>query len=180
MSNPTPDSPAPAAHLARSAFQAHATAVQRFMRRRIAREQDADDLAQEVFIRFLRLDAAKLVRKPLAYLYGIAAHVVHEFRMHAEQEHEHVVYDSLAMEAVAETPVLPNPDELADRMALRQQLERALLQLPQAQRVVLLMVKRDGLSHQEVAERTQLNVRTVERYVMQAMTRLRTMDLEPS
>ena len=179
MSEPTPDSPAPAAHLARTAFQAHAAAVQRFMRRRIAREQDADDLAQEVFIRFLRLDASKLVRKPLAYLYGIAAHVVHEFRMQSEQEHEHVVYDSVTVDTVAETPRAADPDDLADRMALRQQLEQALLRLSQAQRTVLLMIKRDGLSHQEVADRTKIHVRTVERYLMQAMARLRTMEWDP-
>jgi RNA polymerase sigma-70 factor (ECF subfamily) len=176
MSDAKPETTTSAARLAGSAFQAHAAAIYRFMRRRIARPQDADDLAHEVFIRFLRIDDAKLVSKPLAYLYGIAAHVVHEFRMQSEQEHEHVVYDSLMVESVAEMPAQPDPDELADCLALQQQLERLLNKLPRAHRAVLLMVKRDGLSHREVARITRIHVRTVERYVMQAMTRLRTME----
>lgn len=175
MPDSTPETAPPGHRPVKSALQSHAAAVYRFLRRRIARPQDADDLAQEVFIRFLRIDSGKLVNKPLAYLYGIAAHVVHEFRMQNEQESEHVVYDSLAADSVAETPAQFDPDEATDRLALQQQLEQALNRLPRMHRAIVLMIKRDGLSHEEVAQLTQLNVRTVERYLMQAMTKLRMM-----
>ncbi len=179
MSDSIHDSVPTGGRPAATAFQAHAAAVHRFMRRRIARRQDADDLAQEVFMRFLRVDGTKLLNKPLAYLYGIAAHVVHEFRMQAEQDSAHVLYDSSTADKSAEMPAHLDPDEMADRLALQQHLEHALNRLPRMHRAVLLMVKRDGSSHEEAAKTLGLNVRTVERYVMQAMTRLRTMQWDP-
>src|SRR5688572_29318763 len=88
--------------LAESAFQRQYRELHRFLRRRIPATQDANDLVQEVFLRVLRLQHSELVRKPQAYVYGIASHVVHEFRMRAQ--HERVTYDSAAAEHLAEHP----------------------------------------------------------------------------
>src|SRR5580658_2391480 len=82
----------PARDLAASDYQKHALDLQRYLMRRVGHAQDADDLAQEVFARLLRIRDADLVRKPLAYLLGIATHVVREFRQ--RKQHEHVIYDS--------------------------------------------------------------------------------------
>src|SRR5271168_4491731 len=81
-----------ASHLASTAFRDHAAELQRFLARRVGHAQDADDLAQEVFARLLRVRDADLVRNPLAYLLGIATHVVREFRQ--RKQHERVLYDS--------------------------------------------------------------------------------------
>src|SRR5271168_686959 len=81
-----------AADLAGTTLRDHARELQRFLSRRVRQPQDADDLAQEVFARLLRVRNADLVRNPLSYLLGIAAHVVREFRQ--RKEHERVLYDS--------------------------------------------------------------------------------------
>ncbi len=44
----------------------------RYLARRLTQRQDAEDLAQEVYLRLLRVDAAKRVQKPVAYIFGIA------------------------------------------------------------------------------------------------------------
>src|ERR1700735_2143659 len=91
-----------ASMLAGTAFRDHAGDLQRFLARRVAHAQDADDLAQEVFARLLRVRDADLVRTPLAYLLGIATHVVREFRQ--RKHNERVVFDSGMADDLCEHP----------------------------------------------------------------------------
>jgi RNA polymerase sigma-70 factor (ECF subfamily) len=169
------ESTKPMASFARSAFQKYAPALHRFLVRRIRRPQEIDDLSQEVFARLLRVEKAEIVRKPASYLFGIAANVVREFRIRAEHDHDRVTFDSRMVEYLAEHPFEAPDDDMADRLSLRRQLERGLAQLPRTHRVVLLMVTRDGLSHEEAAKAAKLSVHTVEKYVTDARARLKLM-----
>jgi RNA polymerase sigma factor (sigma-70 family) len=162
--------PESASTLAGTAFRDHAGDLQRFLARRVAHAQDADDLAQEVFARLLRVRDADLVRNPLSYLLGIATHVVREFRQ--RKQHERVLYDSdLADDLCDHSEV--TVQGMADQVELRQRLDRALSQLPPAHQLVLLLVKRDGLSYTEAAGAAGLSVHTIEKYVVEARARLR-------
>jgi RNA polymerase sigma factor (sigma-70 family) len=165
-----PERPESASTLAGTAFRDHAGDLQRFLARRVAHAQDADDLAQEVFARLLRVRDADLVRNPLSYLLGIATHVVREFRQ--RKQHERVLYDSdLADDLCDHSEV--TVQGMADQVELRQRLDRALSQLPPAHQLVLLLVKRDGLSYTEAAGAAGLSVHTIEKYVVEARARLR-------
>ena len=160
-------------NLAGTAFRDHARELHRFLARRVAHAEDADDLAQEVFARLLRVRNADLVRNPLSYLLGIAAHVIREFRQ--RKQHERVLYDSdLAAERgdSSEDAGLQGAD-FAEQIELRQRLDRALRQLPETHQRVLLLVKRDGLSYAEAAAAAALSVHTIEKYVVEARARLR-------
>ena len=128
-----------AARLANVAFRQYATELHRFLLRRLRRPQDADDLAQEVFMRFLRLNDVGLVRNPQSYLFGIASHVVREFRLRAEHEQEHLSYDTEEAERASDEPMAAQSDELAERLGLQQQLRRALTRLSPMHRAVLLL-----------------------------------------
>jgi len=48
-------------------------------------------------------------------------------------------------------------------------------QLSAGHRAVLLCVKRDGMSYQEAAQATGFSVHTVEKYLFDALARLRTL-----
>src|SRR5688572_13580070 len=74
--------------------------LQQFLVRRLRHNENAQDLAQEVYLRILRFGREDLVRDPQAYLYRIATHVVYEFRMKAERDR--VVFDSELLEEQAE------------------------------------------------------------------------------
>ncbi len=160
-----------AAKFAQAAFEKHYRALHRYLVRRLPRKQDANDLIQEVFLRVLRLDRSEMVRKPQAYVYGIASHVVHEHRM---REHgDRVTYDSHAVEQMAEHPAELSPDELADRLGLQREFARALARLSPTHQAVLLLHKRDGLSREEVAVALNLSAHTVKKYVCQALAQVR-------
>lgn len=149
--------------------------LHRYLVRRMPQPQDAEDLAQEVYLRLLRIDREKRVHKPLAYIYGIASHLVADYRSDARHQHTPLDDDEDgASESSPETWV----DDLIDRLNLQQQLERALTQLPRTQALVLLAHKHRGLSYEEVAAELGLSIHTVEKYVTQAKARIRTMTWE--
>lgn len=161
-----------------SAFRHYRRELNRYLLRRLRKPQDVDDLAQEVYLRLLRHDESKCVHKPLAYLYGIASHVVADYRIEEEHAREHITFDSAAEETWSEDPAKTVADDLADRLNLQQQLERAFSQLPPTHAAVLLAHKRDGLSYEEVARKLNLSVHTVEKYLTQAKARIRMMSWE--
>lgn len=146
----------------------HSYLLQRLRRRRA----DTADLTQEIFERFLRKrDRPEVIRNPLAYLYGIASHVVAET---IEQEPHHLVtYDSALAEHAAEAhPDLQAPD-LARQLGLRADIVAALSKLPKAQLTVLVLVEGDGLSCKEAARITGYTPGTIKTYLMQARTTLK-------
>src|SRR5581483_9652057 len=49
-----------------------------FLARRLRNAADATDLAQEVFLRLMRVDQHQTIRSPEAYLFTVASHVLHQ------------------------------------------------------------------------------------------------------
>lgn len=177
----TPHANRSAAELVLSTFRAHASELQRFLLRRVGNRHDADDLSQEVFARLLRVENAELVRNPPAYVLGIAAHVLREFRQRRRQQC--VVFDSEVAELVAErSEAQPgaNASTPSDQIDMRNWLDNALQQLPTNHRLVLLLVKCNGLSYEETAKVLGLSINTIERYLVEARARLRAILREPS
>ena len=60
------------------AFREHRGRLYQYLRRRLANEEDAQDLAQEAYLRLLRVSRTELVRDPQAYLYRVARNLVYE------------------------------------------------------------------------------------------------------
>src|SRR5882724_9524755 len=59
-------------------FADHRAALQSFFLRRIRGKADAADLAQEVYVRMLRLSDQGAIRNPVHYLYTVANNLVKE------------------------------------------------------------------------------------------------------
>jgi RNA polymerase sigma-70 factor (ECF subfamily) len=160
-----------AARLATLAFRKYAPELHRYIERRVRRPAAALDLTQDIFERFLQVDDLEAVRNPQAYLYGIASHVVREalFR----EDRSLVSYDSESMETMSGRLEHALPDDMAERLALQQDLALALAELSPMHRAVLLLVKRDGYTYEEVARRTGLSVNTVNSYVFEARAKMK-------
>lgn len=152
-------------------FERYARDLHRFLLRVLRHSQNAEDIGQEVFARLSRIGQRELARNPKAYLFGIAFNVVHEFRM--RQRRERVTFDSDMAHEALDHPDGLQPDEQADLLNLRQQLERALERLPRNELIALLLVKRDGMSYEEAAKASNLTVHQIERYVASARVKLK-------
>jgi len=160
-------------HLAVSACKTYTRELHRYLGRRLKNRQDADDLAQEVFARLLRVKNVELIRNPLAYILGIAAHVVREFREH--EQHQCVVFSSDIAESQSAEATSDGLADCSERLELQNSIDNALKQLPPTHQAVLILVKRDGLSYQEAAEKTGLSVHTIEKYLVEGRARLRSL-----
>jgi len=161
----------PVTGLAGLAFRRYASDLHRYIVRRMRRDADAADLTQEIFERFLRLEKTEAVRNPQAYLFGIASHVVSDARL--RDDRSLVTYDSDAVEQATGTLEHSLPDNLAEGLIAAEQLKLALSQLSDSHRAALLLVKRDGLSYEEVSRRMNLTVSTVALYVCEARAKVK-------
>lgn len=170
MADVSPETGRSLPKLAGDAFRHYAADLHRFLRKHLRDPQKAEDVSQEVFSRLLRVQRPELVKKPHSYLYGIAFHVIRELRLQEDQEP--VDYDSASIEQASEHPQNLVPDELADQLNVRRQVERALLELPEIHRALMLMCKRDGMTYDEAAAATGISPHMVEKYLSQARAKL--------
>jgi len=163
------------AALGPGAYGKYSQLLHRYLVRRLPRAADVDDLAQEVFLRYLRIPDMEQVRQPHNYLFGIASHVVREYLMRNDLEQQRVTYDSDLVDTESENPSETSPEDMADQLDRLQQLERALLKLAPMDRAVLIFIKRDGMTYDEAAKETGLTYWQVEKYYFRALGQLRKM-----
>lgn len=148
--------------------------LQRFLSRRLRREQDVKDLVQEVYVRFLQTPRRAVVRHPLAYLYRIAANLLHDMRLRERQGR--VTFNSELAEQEAESRMDSWTSDTSDRLSAQREVQSVLQQLPALYQAVLLLRKRDGLSCSEIAQQLGISKFTVEKYLYRAIVHFKEAD----
>jgi len=128
---------------------------------------DADDIAQEVFLRMLRYDRAELVLHPQAYLFKIAANVLAEWSARASWRAPH------APEWLTELIDERNPEDECSREDGQSDLRNAVEALPPRTREILRMHYEGGLTHEAIAQTLGITRRIVKRDLIRAYAVLR-------
>ena len=150
----------------------HGQRLRRFLASRLRYgAADVPDLAQEVFLRLLRIDRHETIRSSEAYLFTVAFHVLHQ----------HVMRRSAAPEAVEITTLIdqmeaaPDADPVnrAETAQQIEELQEALQQLPPKARAVLLLHRRDGYSLEEIADRLGFSRANAAKYLAKALLHCR-------
>jgi RNA polymerase sigma factor (sigma-70 family) len=152
-------------------FAEHAGALQAFFRRRIQTKADAQDLAQEVYLRMLRISDQEAIRNPVLYLYTVANNLVKE---HAVLDHRLASgIDIEEVEAREELESMPAFDGELDEAQRAARLLVVLKQLsPKCQAAVALRFTED-LSYREVAMRLGVSAQMAKKYVARALVHCR-------
>jgi RNA polymerase sigma-70 factor (ECF subfamily) len=157
-------------HLTVTVAQRYMERVKSYLSRRLRRSpQDVDDLAQEVYVRLLRVPEETLLRAPPAYLFRVAANVLNDFCRNRHKE-GHVLFDSDTAEEIGES--VPAHDPIA-ALHLGDELERAVASLPPRLAATILLRERDGYSYEEIALQLRVTVHTVHKHLAEARARLR-------
>ena len=142
-----------------------------FFRRRIRTKADAQDLAQEVYLRMLRVSDQERIRDPVLYLYTVANNLLKE---HAVLDRRQAT--GIAIEEVAAHEELETPPALDGELDLAQRVARLRVVLqevrPKWQAAVELYFTH-GLSYREIATRLGVSPQMVKKYVAQALLHCR-------
>jgi RNA polymerase sigma factor (sigma-70 family) len=161
-----------------SAIEQFAPRLTRFLEMRTGSRQDAQDLAQEAYFRLCRVREPDLIQAPESYLFRIASNLAHEFLLRRRVQPNFVELDPDHGEDVD-----PHGRSFGAELEARsdvEQLERIIDELPPLYQAVLLMRKRDGYSHEEIAEKLSISPHTVHKYLSRALLRCRTLWAERS
>lgn len=150
-------------------FTANRLALYGFLRRRVPQAWDVQDLAQEVYVRMLRVDERQVqaIRDPKAYLFTVASNLVKEHAMLQKRRAANVDVDDVLTQLVAPQG---SAEDAAEREFRRQRLQQALDRLPARCKAVLIMQHRDGMNYQEIAERFGVSIHMVKKYVVKALS----------
>lgn len=149
-------------------FASNHSALQGFLRRRVTHAWDVQDLAQETYMRMLRIDdnRAESIADPRAYLFTVASNLVKEHVMLQKRR-------ALDVDIAQLLPDLESPqgsaEDAAERELRQRRVSQSLDRLPPRCKAVLLMQHRDGMSYEEIARHFGVSVHMVKKYVVRAL-----------
>jgi RNA polymerase sigma-70 factor (ECF subfamily) len=147
--------------------------LRRFLKLNVSNASEVPDLAQEVFMRLLRVRNHEDIRSPEAYLFTVASHVVHQHAQKNASMPESV--DITDMLADLQLISADDPTAKAETSQRLQQLERALDQLPPRVAMTLLLHRLAGRSIGEIARELGVAEITVKKYLARALLHCRDM-----
>lgn len=146
----------------------HFAPTYRMLHRRIGNHEDAEDLAQECFVRAWGALALYRADAPFgAWLCRVALHLAHDHRRSGARRGAREA--SFARSARAESPA---PGEELGRRELGARVAAALERLPRRLRDALVLRALEGLEYDDVARATGVTPATARTHVQQARKRL--------
>ncbi|CAM3844491.1 putative RNA polymerase sigma factor FecI [Pseudomonas reidholzensis] len=145
----------------------HHSWLQNWLYRRMRCRSDAADLAQDTFLRLFRTSNSPLaadLRQPRAYLATVAKRLM--LNLHRRRSVEEAWLQTLA--EYAEQTGLSVEERCLIHEAL-QAVDSMLHGLPPIVRRAFLLSQLEGHTYSEIAQMLNVTVRTVQRYLTQAM-----------
>lgn len=145
-------------------YSEHHGWLRNWLRSRLGNAADAADLAQDTFLRLLGKGELPDLRTPRAFLRTVARGLVIDHWRREEVERAY-------REALAHLPeaVAPSPEERELILELLERVARLLDRLKPRARMAFLLAQCEGLTQKEVAERMGISLRSVERYIADAL-----------
>ncbi len=157
-------------------IEKHQALVAGTVARMLGSNSDVEDIAQQVFIRVWKSARRYVPRaKFTTWLLKITRNLVFN-EMRRTKRRAHVPFQS---EPGAEDPPLKDETNLAPDASLletelQRTIEQAILQLPDTQRMALVLRRYEQLSYEQIAEILDLSVPAVKSVLFRARSELRT------
>ncbi len=145
----------------------HGQRLRRFLAARLRNTSDTADLAQEVFLRLLRVERFEEIRNPEAYLLTVASHVIHQHTLTS-------VTTSMTLEAsdaLLDEHIATDSDPVAQVHLERrlEALDHALARLPPRTRAAFVLQRRDGYTLDEISAQLGISRSAVKKHLAKAL-----------
>ena len=149
-------------------FRKYQAQLKGFISRRVSSKEDSEDILQNVFYQFMKYDQEDSpIEQIAAWLYSVArSQIIDRSRKHREEEMPYLSAseeDGTFLKELAE--LMPDEDQSPEmdyiRSTVWEELEHALLELPDEQRAVFELTELEGIPFKEISESTGLPVNTL-------------------
>ena len=150
-------------------YAEHRSALQSFFQRRIRSKASAPDLAQEVYVRMLRVSDPSSIRNPAVYLYTVANNLVKE---HAALDRRQTGGRDIEDAGTSEQLEPETAGALEGNLDLTQrigELQAVLLQLRPKCRAAVVLRFAHELTYREIATHLGVSPQMARKYVDQAL-----------
>jgi len=158
----------------REIVEKHQTSILNLCARFIGNQEDAEEIAQDVFIRLLRYADSYQPRAKLStYLYRIAVNLSLN-RVRDNKWKRYVTLDSTkARGRLIDKAVSHSPDQLLEQKEKSEAIRAIVNSLPANQRTAVILKRFEGLSYAEIAEVMKVSVSAVESLLFRAKQTLK-------
>jgi RNA polymerase sigma-70 factor (ECF subfamily) len=153
----------------------HQTLVAGTVARMLGSNSDVEDIAQQVFIRVWKSAGRYVARaKFTTWLLKITRNLVfNEMRRAKRHPHLPVQIEPGAEEMPLKDEAMATPDATLLQAELQAEIEKAIVLLPDTQRMALVLRRYEELSYEEIADVLDLSVPAVKSLLFRARTELR-------
>lgn len=149
-------------------FMLYHPRVKNFLKGFIKDEEEACDMAQDIFFKvWTNRESISKVGSLKAYLYRMARNMVYDYYEHS------LVKESYEQKQQSSSTYADLIEEDLYAQELSILIDIAIEQMPEQRRRIFKMSRKDGLSNDEISQRLQINKRTVENHITQALADLR-------
>lgn len=153
------------ARILRDLLIADFAGIDQRLKQRLGSADLAADVLQETYLRIEAMTEVDTIRNPKAYLFRIALNIANDRRRSQNRRLTEEEVDCL-LDVPDDRPTPERQVEERSEIAL---LRRAIAELPERRRKVLIMSRIEDLPHREIAERLDVTMRTVETDLKQAI-----------
>jgi RNA polymerase sigma factor (sigma-70 family) len=155
----------PTSHLAvQSLYSNHHGWLNGWLRARLGNSADAADVAQDTFMRLLQRTGQLDLQAPRAFLRTIARGLVID--LWRREELHRAYLETVALLPPAE---VPSPEARELLLELLEAIARMLDGLKPKVRQAFLLAQCEGMPYQQIAETLGVSLRSVERYIADAL-----------
>lgn len=147
-----------------SLYGEHHGWLKSWLTRKLQSAFDADDIAQDTFVRIMRGESLSAIRDPRSFLCTVAKRVMIDlFRRNALEKAWLEMLEQLPEDS------LPSPEVRQSQLETLQLLDQMLDGLGNKAREAFLLSQLEGMAYADIAARLNVSVSSVKKYVAKAV-----------
>jgi RNA polymerase sigma-70 factor (ECF subfamily) len=153
-----------------SLYSKYSQALRKYIARLVRDREEADDLAQEVFVRLSRREDVAGIEHPRAFLHSIALNLINDKWRSDRVRHFYTAANTADIRATSVDQM--DPERIALARETVRILDDAVRALPPKCRRIVIMHKFQHMSYAEISRETGLTDRAIEKHIMRGMARI--------